>query len=182
MAPNPIFAWCLLKTRQQQIGQSLDDYFQKLKPHLDLQTTLAMARSLGTTRNNSLQFDNLTPTSSQFCTTSVKSAKDCHRTDAAVALRHKKCQYCGNTYHSRRFCPAKEVQCFWCLEVGYFAKVFRSYHSTVKNTSATLMSISETQKIEEVNKRVNVPVTINGRIANALIDTGSTLAHISKIF
>ena len=37
------------------------------------------------------------------------------------------------------------------------------------------MSTNETQKIEEANKRVNVPVTINGRTANALINTGSTL-------
>ena len=42
------------------------------------------------------------------------------------------------------------------------------------------MSINETQKIEEANKRVNVPVTINGRSANALVDTGSTLTHISE--
>ena len=31
MAPNPIFARYLLKTCRQQTGQSLDDYFQKLK-------------------------------------------------------------------------------------------------------------------------------------------------------
>ena len=36
------------------------------------------------------------------------------------------------------------------------------------------------KKIEETNKRVNVPVTISGRTANALIDTGSTLTHISE--
>ena len=42
------------------------------------------------------------------------------------------------------------------------------------------MSINERQKIEEDNKRVNVPVTTNGRTANALIDTGSTLTHISE--
>ena len=94
MAPNPIFARYLLKTSRQQTGQSLDDYFQKLKflsmgssfaavsaiqhkqeamkdafmsrlalpeihqrilenPDLDLQATLAMARSLDTARNNS---------------------------------------------------------------------------------------------------------------------------------
>ena len=97
--------------------------------------------------------------------------------DAAVALRHRKCQYCGNTYHAQRFCPAKEVQCFQCLN---FAKVCHLCHSPVKNASATLMSINEAQKIEKANKRVNVPVTINGRTANALIDTASTLTHISE--
>ena len=158
----PIFARYLLKTCVQQTGQSLDDYFQKLKspsmncnfvavsaiqhkeeavrdafvsgialpeirqrilenPQLDLQATLEMARSLDTARNNSLQFDNATPSSSESCTTSVKSANDSPRTDAAVALRHRKCQYCGNTYHARRFCPAKEVQCFRCLKVIHFA-------------------------------------------------------------
>ena len=105
MAPNPIFVQYLLKTCQQETGQSLDDYFQKLKslsmdcnfavvsaiqhkqevmrdtfisglalpeihqqilenPCLDLQATLAMARSLETARNKSFQFNNLTPTSS----------------------------------------------------------------------------------------------------------------------
>ena len=33
MAPNPIFARYLLQACRQQTGQSLDDYFQKLKPH-----------------------------------------------------------------------------------------------------------------------------------------------------
>ena len=66
------------------------------------------------------------------------------------------------------------------LKVGHFAKVCWSCHSPVKNTSATLMSINETQKIEETNKRVNVPVTINGRTANARIHTELTLTHISK--
>ena len=97
--------------------------------------------------------------------------------DAAVALRHRKCQYCGNAYHAQRFCPAKEVQCFRCLN---FAKVCHLCHSPVKNASATLMSINEAQKIEKANKRVNVPVTINGRTANALIDTASMLTHFSE--
>ena len=110
-----------------------------------------MARSLGTARNNSLQFDNTIPSLSESCTTSVKSVKDSPRTVPAVTLRHRKCQYCGNTYHAWRFCPAKEVQCFWCLKVEHFAKVCRSCHSLVKNTCATLMSINETQKIEEAN-------------------------------
>ena len=163
-------------------GLALPDVHKQIlkNPQLDLQATLAMARSLDTARNNSLQFDNAIPSLSESCTTSVKSAKDSPRTDVAVALRHKKCQYCGNTYHARRFCEAKGVQCFRCLKVGHFAKVCRLCHSLVKNICATLMSINETQKIEEANKRVSVPVTINGRTANALIDIGSTLTHISK--
>ena len=75
---------------------------------------------------------------------------------------------------------AKEVKSFHCLKARHFAKVSCSCHSPVKNTSAILMSINETQKNEEANKRGNIPVTINGRTANALIETGSTLTHISK--
>ena len=112
----PIFARYLLKTCRQQTGESLEDYFQKLKslsidgnfaavsaiqhkeeavrdvfisglalpdirqrilknPQLDLQATLAMARSLDTARNNSLQFDNAIPSSSESCTTSVNLQK-----------------------------------------------------------------------------------------------------------
>ena len=163
-------------------GLALPEIRQRIleNSQLDLQATLAIARSLDTARNKFLQFNNAIPSSSESCSTPVKSAKDSPRTDAAVALRHRNCQYCGNTYHARRFFPAKEVQCFRCLKVGHFAKVCRSCHSLVKNTGATLMSIKETQKIEEANKRVNVPVTINGITANALIDTGSTLTHISE--
>ena len=75
-------------------GLALPELRQRIleNSHLDLQAMLAMARSLHTARNNSLQFDNLTPTSSRSCTTFAKSAKDCPRTDAAVALRHRKCQ------------------------------------------------------------------------------------------
>ena len=100
-------------------GLALPEIRQRIleNPHLDLQATLAMARSLDTVRNNSFQFDNLTPTLSQSCITSVKSAKGSPRTDAAVALRHRKRQYRGNTYHAWRFFPAKEVQCFRCLKV-----------------------------------------------------------------
>ena len=146
-------------------GLALPDIRQRILkyPQLDLQATLAMARSLDTARNNSLQFDNAIPSSSESCITSVKSAKDSPHTDAAVALSHRKFR---NTYHAPRFCPAKEVQCFRCLKVGHFAKVYRSCHSLVKNTCAILMSINETQKIEEANKRVNAPVTINGTTPN----------------
>ena len=62
--------------------------------HLDLQATLVMAWSLDTARNNYFQFDNFTPNLSQSCTTSAKSAKDSLCTDAVVALRYRKCQYC----------------------------------------------------------------------------------------
>ena len=84
----------------------------KKNPSLDLQATLAMSPSLDTARNNSFQYDNLKPTSSQSCTTSVKSAKDSLCRGAAVGLMHKKCQYCRNTYHAQRFCSAKEAMCF----------------------------------------------------------------------
>ena len=102
-------------------GLALPDVRQQIlkNPQLDLQATLIMVQSLDTARNNSLQFDNAIPSSSESCATSVKSAKGSPCMDAVVALRHRKCQYCGNTYHAQRFCLAKEVQCIQCLKVGH---------------------------------------------------------------
>ena len=90
-------------------GLALPEIHQQIleNTHLDLQAMLAMAWSLDTVRNNSFQFDNLTPTLSQSCTTSVKSAKDSACIDATVALRHKKCQYCGSTYHAQEILSSK---------------------------------------------------------------------------
>ena len=93
---------------------------------------------------------------------------------------HRKCQYYENTNDLPRFCPVENLKHFRCLKVGHFAKVCRSCHSPVKNTSATFISINETKKIEEANERGYVPVTIKERTAYALIDTGSTFTHISK--
>ena len=48
-------------------GLALPDIRQRIlkNPQLDLQATLALARSLDTVRNNSLQFDNAIPSSSE---------------------------------------------------------------------------------------------------------------------
>ena len=48
-------------------GLALPDIRQRIlkNPQLDLQATLAMAQSLDTVRNNSLQFDNAIPSSSE---------------------------------------------------------------------------------------------------------------------
>ena len=72
-------------------GLALPDIRQRIlkNPQLDLQATMTMAQSLDTVRNNSLQFDNAIRSSSEYRTTSIKSAKGSPLTDAVVALRHR---------------------------------------------------------------------------------------------
>ena len=97
-----------------------------------------------------------------------------------VATVIQKCSFCGSKKHSRRFCPARDVECYRCGKKGHFAKVCRSFATRQSSSSsAALMPI---YCGNENNSKVNVPIMINGVSANALIDTGSTLSHMSKDF
>ena len=92
----------------------------------------------------------------------------------------QKCFFCGNKKNSRKFCPARDVECYRCGKKGHFAKVCRSFVTRqTSSSSAALMPISCGN---ETNSKVNVPILINGVSANALIDAGSTLSHTSEDF
>ena len=45
---------------------------------------------------------------------------------AAAYLRRSKCYFCGDSYHNRRVCPARDACCNNCNKKGHFRKVCRS--------------------------------------------------------
>ena len=119
-------------------------------PRLDLQATLAMTPSFDSARSNSFQIDNPTPTLSQSCTISIKSAKDSLYRDAAVALMHKRSNTIETLTTLRNFFQQSTGKMLSVFR--HFAKVCHSCHSSVKNTPATLMSINKTQKLKPIKE------------------------------
>ena len=92
--------------------------------------------------------------------------------------------YCGNKKHPRKFCPAKVVICFNCSKREHFSKVCRLKIKTIERPDASTASLFEL-KLDchsRTYSKVNRKVSINDVEANALIDTGSTLSHLSKRF
>ena len=100
------------------------------------------------------------------------------------AATSEKCMFCGNRRHQRKLCPAKNSICFKCEKRGHFAKMCRSRKSHLNagsNSSAALCGI-KSEPTDDTHSKVNVPMYVNGVKANALIDTGSTLSHLSREF
>ena len=120
------------------------------------------ATSKETTKTSELSYD-----ASSLCTAAVT----------------EKCMFCGNKRHPRKMCPARMASCFKCSKKGHFAKVCRS---KVDATLSEVMSIesasatSDRQHNDNAQTKVNIPITIDGVPVNALVDTGSTLSHISE--
>ena len=99
-------------------------------PVLDLQTAFDKARALDIAQNN---FEEYNPTNSQLPSNGVALADteeinpDNETTAAAVSsYMHTKCQFCGNSAHNRKNCPARNVTCHNCGKNGHFSKVCRS--------------------------------------------------------
>ena len=96
--------------------------------------------------------------------------------DYLAASGAERCMYCGNRRHFRKFCPARNITCFKCLKKGHFAKVCQSKNAAA--TSSVIMGLSS-ETISDTHSRVNIPISVYGISVFALVDTGSTLSHIS---
>ena len=93
------------------------------------------------------------------------------------------CSYCRNKRYERSRCPAKDKFCFKCEKRGQLSKVCRSRSVKSKSscTSSLLMQIKP-ESTGSASSKLNIPVQINGVATNALVDTGSTLSHLSERF
>ena len=234
--PNSIFARYLLRSCKQQPGQSVDEFFQKLKqlcvdcnftavtaqvhkqqairdafisglasseirqrlleePELAMQAAFDKARSLEIAHDNAEQYKvDMAPSiqPSSIAAVPAKDAAESITEEFAVATVVAKCFFCGNKKHPRKNCPARDTECYRCKKRGHFAKVCRSNSypvssSTQKDTCASLMKLTPQDNcsndgVQNGHDKVNVSVKVNGVFANALIDTGSRLSHISDCF
>ncbi|KAI5753082.1 hypothetical protein M8J77_023272 [Diaphorina citri] len=54
-------------------------------------------------------------------------------TDATVASTSKTCYSCGNAWHPRSSCPAKDAQCTTCSKTGHYSRVCQSKSFLTKN-------------------------------------------------
>ena len=106
---------------------------------------------------------------------------------AAIKKNEVKCYFCGRIKHPRRACPAKDATCNNCGKQGHWSKVCRSankkHHAASdesdRHTSASLIL---TAAVSECLRKTTTSVTVNGKRADALIDTGSTETFIDKQF
>ena len=87
----------------------------------------------------------------------------------------RKCFFCGQSFHRRENCPAKNSSCNFCHKVGHFAKVCKSKRRKVSAAvnSKILCSIPSNPP-----SCASVPIIINGKRLPAMIDSGSCVSFI----
>ncbi|GFY23919.1 putative retrovirus-related pol polyprotein from transposon opus [Trichonephila clavipes] len=95
--------------------------------------------------------------------------------------RSQKCFFCGNDFHSRTLCPARDVTCRKCGKKGHYQRVCKSRHgrnsSNVVASSNTLAAISGSTHC--LQKSI-IKALVNNIQLSALIDTGSSLSFLNE--
>ncbi|KAK6183197.1 hypothetical protein SNE40_010724 [Patella caerulea] len=82
-----------------------------------------------------------------------------HSTHANVKVtsdvNKQSCQRCGNKYHARSECPAKNSTCRKCKKLGHWDKVCRSRHvNTIEeNNSYAFMGLVSTNECQDIFQR-----------------------------
>ena len=100
---------------------------------------------------------------------------------SVAATFTKKCYFCGDVFHNRRNCPARNSTCNSCGEKGHYAKVCRS--KATSSTSASMFSpalCTITAGCPEILSQASVKVLVSGTALTALIDSGSSDSFISQ--
>ena len=153
--------------------------------NLTLQVAFEKARSLETAQRNAKSYQFVSPSAEhiaevQSCAedNKLEDLGRSHLQDYSAATAEK-CVFCGNSRHPRKFCPANYKICFKCSKRGHFSRMCRS-KVVKKNETTTTASPMELSTIS--HSKVNIEVLINGVEANALLDTGSSLSHLSYAF
>ena len=153
--------------------------------NLTVQVAFKKARSLETAQRNAESYQFASPSAVHIA--KVQSCAedknledlDCSHLEDYSAATAEKCIFCGNSRHPRKFCPANNKICFKCSKRGYFSRMCRS-KQVKKNETSTIASLMGLPTIS--HSKVNIEVVINGVEANALLDTGSSLSHLSYAF
>jgi len=88
------------------------------------------------------------------------------------------CASCGGKDHPRSKCRFRNVSCYKCEKEGHIAKVCRSKQIPTDSSVNTIFSISQERDTNE--KRVQIPVQIDGILVNLEFDTGSPISVINE--
>ena len=91
------------------------------------------------------------------------------------------CDYCGESYHERKLCPAKHVLCGFCYKPGHAQSVCRRKLRSKNNQQHVVSHANAQHKSPAPPSLLKsiVPVALNDSIkVNALVDTGSSNTYI----
>ena len=122
------------------------------------------------------------PSSSDQQFVSRENTESSSSKESTVAATYplKKCFYCGNPFHIRIKCPARNVICNNCGKEGHFAKVCTSKS---RSTAAALYKpslLAITAAFPKNLSHAATKVMINGHCINALIDSCSSDSFINE--
>ena len=156
-------------------------------PVLELQTAFDKACALDIAQKNSEEYN---PTNSQLPSNVVALADteeinpDNETTAAAVSsYMHKKCQFCGNSAHNQKNCPARNVTCHNCGKNGHFSKVCRFKGRPSQDVTAALFQPSLCALPEGCPKNLSqaaVTLKIGNKHLTGLMDSCSSDNFISQ--
>ena len=91
--------------------------------------------------------------------------------------------FCGRVNHARRYCPAKDAECFNCKKKGHFATVCRSkVKDNAFNSTCVQPHLLATVNAPKGLERATVDVSVDGVDAKALMDSGATESFINREF
>ncbi|XP_068245363.1 uncharacterized protein [Palaemon carinicauda] len=204
--PNEIFARHILATRQQQSGESIDEFLLFIRQWLlenksrNLETAHSQARTLDLAQRSADAYAlppvphtaalvperQAQPTGDQQQHPKQEGAEGSSPGGSAVAaayLSKRKCYFCGNALHStgRVSCPTRTATCNKCGKTDHFAKVCKSKISgstTATLCNPTLLTINATYQNNPSHTATNI--TVNGHSLKALVDSCSSDSFICE--
>ena len=109
----------------------------------------------------------------------VHSESTLETNDPTMAAVKKKCTYCGNDYHLRYHCPARNVTCHKCSKKGHFSNVCMSSANPSSSAVYTPSLATITAGAPNGLMHTTIEVLVNGKKMKALIDSGSSESHTS---
>ena len=106
----------------------------------------------------------------------------------------RKCYFCGQLYHCRDQCPAKDATCYVCGKSGHYARVCRSknkantgrssHSAALPSLTSCSLSLCSTFAASCPGSllQASLPISVNGNTCKltALIDSGSSESHLNS--
>ncbi|XP_071814632.1 uncharacterized protein [Apostichopus japonicus] len=151
---------------------------------LDLQTMFDQARSLEAAQKNSESYS---------CGSTIGAENSSVSAAARVSKQSQeslrgasfgapgKCYFCGYKRHPRSECPARDEDCNNCGKKGHFWKMCRSSQNANSQRASTASALFDRPTIASAGTsltRSMIEIKVNGKIANCLVDSGSTDSFI----